>query len=219
MVRVPAPRAAPRRRPRAVHRRDRDGRARARARPRVPARPLTGRRAPLDAEAMTRRSDAEASGRPASGRDAAVAGASPSWNASQTRRNTGPGLPPPNGRPSTVVMASTSFVDDDSHISSAAIASACVTARTSNGTPALARDLERRVVGDAGQDQVVLRRRDDRARRGRSARWTPTPRSGSRRGTSPSRPHRDRRRAGASARCRAATSSSDRSAASDCPAR
>ena len=43
VVRVPPSRAAPRRRPHAVHRRNRDRRAGARARPRVPARPITER--------------------------------------------------------------------------------------------------------------------------------------------------------------------------------
>ena len=53
-------------------------------------------------------------------------------------RNTGPGLPPPKGLPSTVVIASTSFVDDDSHISSAAIAAARGgTGRTTSGVPEL----------------------------------------------------------------------------------
>ena len=78
-------------------------------------------------------------------------------------RKTGPGLPPANGWPSTVVIASTSLVDDDSHISSAASASACGTGRISSGMPASRANSQRRVVGDAGQDQVVLRRRDDRA--------------------------------------------------------
>ena len=53
-------------------------------------------------------------------------------------RNTGPGLPPPKGLPSTVVIASTSLVDDDSHISSAAIAAARGgTGRTTSGVPEL----------------------------------------------------------------------------------
>ena len=41
-----------------------------------------------------------------------------------------------NGLPSTVVIASTSLVDDDSHISSAASASALGTGRMTSGTPA-----------------------------------------------------------------------------------
>ena len=79
-----------------------------------------------------------------------------------------------------------------------------------------AREVERRVVGDARQDMVVLGRRDDLAVDHAPARSTPTLRSGSRRGTSSSRPRRRRRQAGASARCRRAKWSSGRSAASDC---
>jgi len=58
------------------------------------------------------------------------------WNTAQSLRNTGPGTPPPNGLPSSVVMATTSFVEDDSHISSAASASARVIGRISTGIPA-----------------------------------------------------------------------------------
>jgi hypothetical protein len=52
------------------------------------------------------------------------------------RRNIGPGPPLPNGLPSSVETASTSLVDDDSHISSADIASSRDTGRTSIGMPA-----------------------------------------------------------------------------------
>ena len=52
------------------------------------------------------------------------------------RRNTGPGTPLPKGLPSSVVIASTSLVDDDSHISSAESASSRRTGRISIGMPA-----------------------------------------------------------------------------------
>ena len=59
------------------------------------------------------------------------------------------GLPPANGLPSTVVMAITSLVDDESHISSAASASALGTGRTTRGTPAIDAEVDLGTTGDA----------------------------------------------------------------------
>ena len=58
------------------------------------------------------------------------------WKSACISRKSGPGVPPANGPPSSVVIASTSFVDDVSHISSAASASAFGTGRVSKGMPA-----------------------------------------------------------------------------------
>src|ERR1022692_1668682 len=57
------------------------------------------------------------------------------WKSWYILRNTGPGAPPAKGLPSTVVTASTSLVDDDSHISSAANASSRGIGRTSTASP------------------------------------------------------------------------------------
>ena len=104
------------------------------------------------------------------------------------RGTCGPGTPPANGLPSSVVTASTSFVDDESHISSAASASAFDTGAHLERQSRLARELVGRVVGDAREGSGCPSAARRSSRPSRSARSTPTPRSDSRRETSPSRP-------------------------------
>ncbi len=203
VVRVPPPRAASRRRPRAVHRRGAQLRAAQRHRAGLSSRPLRDHAAAGGRRRVTRirngargpaaRSPALSDGETRVGvatqscsrvcpgfRSSLNAGlriAGPRiagygccglrgffcWKRACIRRKTGPGRPPANGLPSTVVTASTSFVDDDSHISSAPSASALGTGRISKGRPASRANSSVGVVGDAGQDQVVLGRGHDAA--------------------------------------------------------
>ena len=154
VVRVPPPRAAARRRPRAVHR------------PRRRAARHAGAGLVFHHGRYGTDPPAGVTGEPGLRRAAPCA-------AGRAARPCGTRGPACRRRPAgrrRVVIASTSLVDDDSHISSAASASARETGRDLHRQARVARELERRVVGDPGQDQVVLRRRDDGAAGPRTAR-------------------------------------------------